>query len=157
MLNRAVCALIFVLLVSTQSRAETACIDPASLAHSTVGIVRYFDEAERHAQRGLLGIQGTAWFQSPMTLVTAAHVASAMRLSPAEWKVISIEDGADSQSIPVRVQRFAGAYAEKLAVLELRTPVSNARSVAIRTSPLTVRTWILRNSSAATKPQGSSW
>jgi hypothetical protein len=136
MLTRIGCALIFVLLLSAHTRAETTCIDPALLTHSTVGVARYFDESEQSQQRGLLGIRGTAWFQSPITLITAAHVAAAMKLSTDEWKALTIEDGADSQSIPVRIHRLAGNHDEKLAVLELRSPMSNARSVAIRMSPL---------------------
>jgi len=102
----------------------------------TVGITRYFDEAERNAQSDLVGIHGTAWFQSPTIIVTAGHVASGMKLSTQEWKSLKLEDGADSQLISVRIGRLAGGHAEKLAVLELQTAVSTARSVAIRISPL---------------------
>ena len=130
------CALILVLLLSAHTRAETTCIDPALLTHSTVGVARYFDEGERTAQSDVVGIRGTAWFQSPITLITAAHVASAMKLSTGEWKALTIEDGADSQSVPVRIRRLAGTHDEKLAVLELRTPISNARSVTVRMLPL---------------------
>lgn len=129
-------ALTCLLLASVDARADTACVDPAQLAHSTVGITRYFDEAERNTQLDLVGIHGTAWFQSPTIIVTAAHVASAMKLSSQEWKSLKLEDGADGQSISVRIGRLAGGYAEKLAVLELQTAVSTARSVAIRISPL---------------------
>jgi Trypsin-like peptidase domain len=130
------CTLILILLLSAPSRAETTCIDPALLTHSTVGVARYFDQTERGLQQDLLGIRGTAWFQSPKTLITAAHVVSAMKLSTDEWKELVIEDGTDSQSIPVRIQRLADNLDEKLALLELQTPMSNARSVAIRMSPL---------------------
>jgi len=134
--GRAGCALIFVLLFSAYARADIACVDPASLVHSTVSITRYFDGAERSAQSDVLGISGTAWFQSPTTMVTAGHVASAMKLSTQEWKLLRIEDGTDARSISVRIQRLAGSHAEKLAVLELQAPVPNARSVAIRILPL---------------------
>lgn len=136
MRGRICSVLMFLLLLSAQSRAETGCVDLSKLAHSTVGITRYFDEAERNAQPDLVGIHGTAWFQSPTIIVTAAHVASGMKLSTQEWKSLNLEDGADSQSISVRIRRLAGAHAEKLAVLELQTAVSTARSVAIRMSPL---------------------
>ena len=136
MRGRTCSALIFLLLLSAQSRAETGCVDLAQLAHSTVGMTRYFDEAERNAQPDLVGIHGTARVQSPMMMVTAAHVASGMKLSTQEWKSLKLEDGTDSQSISVRIGRLAGGYAEKLAVLELQTAVSTARSVAIRISPL---------------------
>jgi hypothetical protein len=134
--RRAYYALILLLLSVVSSRAETTCIDSARLAHSTVGITRFFDGAERASQPDLLGIQGTGWFQSPTTIVTVEHVVAAMGLSTEDWKILTIQDGADSHSISVRIQRVAGAGAEKLAVLELQTAVSTARSVPIRMSPL---------------------
>jgi Trypsin-like peptidase domain len=134
--RRAYYVLILTLFASVQSRADTTCIDSALLAHSTVGITRYFDDAERAAQLDLLGIQGTGWFRSPTSLVTVEHVVAAMGLSTEDWKILTIQDGADSHSISVRLQRVAGAGPEKLAVLELQTAVSTARSVPIRLSPL---------------------
>jgi Trypsin-like peptidase domain len=134
--RRAYYVLILTLFASVQSRADTTCIDSALLAHSTVGITRYFDDAERAAQPNLLGIQGTGWFRSPTSLVTVEHVVAAMGLSTEDWKILTIQDGADSHSISVRLQRVAGAGPEKLAVLELQTAVSTARSVPIRLSPL---------------------
>jgi hypothetical protein len=53
---------------SVTFRAETACVDLAQLAHSTVGITRYFDEVERNAKPDVVGIHGTAWFQSAIRL-----------------------------------------------------------------------------------------
>jgi Trypsin-like peptidase domain len=134
--RRAYYVLILTLFASVQSRADTTCIDSALLAHSTVGITRYFDDAERAAQPDLLGIQGTGWFRSPTSLVTVEHVVAEMGLSTEDWKILTIQDGADSHSISVRLQRVAGAGPEKLAVLELQTAVSTARSVPIRLSPL---------------------
>jgi hypothetical protein len=128
--------LVFLLLLSAQSRAETVCVDLGQLAHSTVSITRYFEDAERNPQSDVVAARGTAWFQSPTTLVTAAHVASGMKLSTQEWKSVSIKDGAEGQSNAVRMQRVVGSYAEKLAVLELQTAVPDARSVAIRMLPL---------------------
>ena len=55
---------------------------------------------------------------------------------PGDWKTLTIQDGADSYSMSVRIQRLAGAGSEKLAVLELQNAVSAARSVPIRVSPL---------------------
>jgi hypothetical protein len=134
--RRACYALILALSASIQSRAETTCIDFARLAHSTVGITRYFDDAERTAQRNLLGIQGTGWFRSSTTIVTVEHVATAMGLSNGDWKVLTIQDAAETHSIPVRVQRLVGAGPEKLALLELQTAIPTAHSVPIRMSPL---------------------
>ena len=78
-----ICSVVmFLLLLSAKSRAETACVDLAQLAHSTVGITRYFDEAERNAQSDVVGIQGTAWFQTATNVVTVGHVATAMDSRP---------------------------------------------------------------------------
>ena len=128
--------LICLLLLSAQSRAETACADFAQLAHSTVSITRHFEDSERNPQSDVVAVRGTAWFQSPTTIVTAAHVAYGMNLSTEEWKSVSIKDDAEGQSNSVRMQRVVGSHAEKLAVLELQTAVPNARSVAIRMLPL---------------------
>ena len=128
-------ALIFLLLSSVRCGAEP-CIQSALLTPSTVSITRNFDEAERATEADLIGIQGTGWFMSPTTLVTVEHVAAAMRLSTQNWRLLDIQGAADSQAIFARIQRLAGDGAEKLAVLELQTAVSTARSVAIRMSPL---------------------
>jgi hypothetical protein len=136
MRRQACYALTLALLASVQPRAETSCIDSAALAHSTVGITRYFDESERAAQPDLLGIQGIGWFQSSTNIVTVEHVVAAMGLSTSDWKILSIQDGADDHSIAVRIERVAGAGAEKLAVLQLQTAISSARSAPIRMSPL---------------------
>jgi hypothetical protein len=130
------CALISILLFSAHTHAETACLDLMSLAHSTVSITRFFEDAERDPQSDVVGVRGTAWFQSPTTVVTAAHVVSAMKLSTHEWQSVRIKDGTDGQSNSARVQRVVGNHADKLAVLELQTAVPNARSVAIRMLPL---------------------
>ena len=135
MCRQACLALILSLFASVQSRAETTCVDSALLAHSTVGITRYFNKAERTAP-DLLGIQGTGWFQSSTSIVTVEHVVAAMGLSNEDWKILTIHDAADSHSIPARIQRVVGAGPEKLAVLELQTAISSARSVPIRMSPL---------------------
>lgn len=124
-------ALMFLLVLPVQSRAENACVDQSLLANSTVSITRYFDEAERRSD--VIGIQGAGWFRSPTTLITVEHVATAMGLSTEDWKPIKI---GEAQFISVRIQRWVGGRVERLAVLKLQTAVAAARSVAIRTSPL---------------------
>lgn len=124
-----------VLLASTQA-VEAACVDPTQLAHMTVTITRYFDDAERDAHRNLIGVRGTGWFLSPTMIVTAEHVTAGMMLTTQDWKPLEIVDGDGSQLIAARIQRLAGAQAEKLAVIELQRGVSAARSVAIRREPL---------------------
>src|SRR5215469_8225323 len=86
-------ALFLLILACAPSRADTLCLDPARLAHSTVAITRYFDDAERAARPGVIGEQGTGWFLSPTRIVTVAHVAEAMKLSTQVWKTVEIQDG----------------------------------------------------------------
>jgi hypothetical protein len=125
---------LFVVLAGT--RVNATCVDPAQLAHSTVSIMRYFDETERGTRPDLIGVRGTGWFLSPTTIVTAEHVTAGMKLSTADWKQLEIVDGDGTQFIAARIQRLAGAQAEKLAVIELERAVSGARSFAIRKEPL---------------------
>ena len=119
---------------ATSSCVEAACVDPSTLVHSTASISRYFDEGEQ--KTGVLGIRGTAWFLSPASMVTAEHVATAMRLSDEEWKQVEILEGANKRSISVRIQRLAGSHAEKIAVLELLAAYPTAQSLQMRIEPL---------------------
>ena len=134
--GRTGCRLFAVVVVLASTQAKAGCVDPAQLAHSTVSITRHFDDAERGARPDLIGIQGTGWFLSPTTIVTAAHVAAGMKLSTEDWKPLEIMDGDGSQFVAARIQRVAGGRAERLAVIELERAVSVARSVTIRKEPL---------------------
>jgi Trypsin-like peptidase domain len=121
------------ILVLAFARAEAGCIDPAALTHSTVSITRYFDsKEEKEAEPGVLGISGTAWFLSPTSMVTVEHVVSAMNLSDQAWKQVEIRGANNLQSIPARIQRLAGSYAEKIALIELQTAVSGAEGFPLR-------------------------
>jgi len=106
------------------------------LVHSAVGISREFSAEERAAAPAILGIRGTGWFLSPQALVTAAHVADAMRLSAQEWSTLEVREGASTRTIPARVARVVGENAEKVAVLELRTAFPDAVPLPIRLAPL---------------------
>ena len=119
---------------ATSSCIEAGCVDPSTLVHSTVSISRYFDEEEQKA--GVLGIRGTAWFLSPTSMVTAEHVATAMRLSDQDWKQVETLEGENKRSIAVRIRRLAGSHAEKIAVLELRAAYPSAQSLQVRMEPL---------------------
>ena len=121
-------------IASFQAAAE--CIDPATLTHSTISMTRYFDEEERKAYPGSVGIRGTAWFLSDTSMVTAEHVAAAMTISDDDWKQVEILDGEDRQSVAVRRLSRAGSHAEKIAVLQLQTPFSAARGLVLRMQPL---------------------
>jgi Trypsin-like peptidase domain len=130
------CAPWLLILVLDCVRAMAGCVDPATLTHSTVSITRHFSEEERKADAGLLGIRGTGWFLSQTAMVTAGHVAEAMRLTSQDWKEIEILDADKSHLIAVRVRQFAGSHAEKIAVLELQRAFAAGRSLNIRTEPL---------------------
>jgi Trypsin-like peptidase domain len=134
--DRLRCALWLLVLVLGSARAAAGCVDPATLTHSTVSITRTFGEEERKADAELLGIRGTGWFLSQSSMVTAGHVAEAMRLSSQDWKQIDILAGDNTHSIAVRVEQLAGSHAEKIAVLELQRPFAPGRSLNIRTEPL---------------------
>jgi hypothetical protein len=118
------------------SRVGATCIDPSTLAHSTVSITRIFDDQEGKANAGLLGIRGTAWFLSPTSMVTVGHVATAMNLSDQKWTPVEIVHGQNKQSIAVRVMRLLGSHTEKIAMLELQTAAAGVQSLQIRTEPL---------------------
>jgi len=124
------------ILVVVCARVEAACLDPSTLAHSTMSIARYFNEEESKAQPNVVGIRGTGWFLSPRLIVTAAHVAEAMQLSAHEWKAIEMRDGESKRSVPVRVLHLAGSHVEKIAVLELRTAIPDAVVLQRRAEPL---------------------
>jgi hypothetical protein len=126
---------VLILIVSAVP-AAAGCIDPAALAHSTVSIMRHFDDNEMTARPDLLGIRATGWFLSPMLMATVDHVTAAMRLSNQDWKPVEIGRGEGKQSIPVRVRRLAGSSAYRIAVVELRTAFSGAQGLPLRMEPL---------------------
>jgi len=144
--------LVFFVLLATTEIINAACVDTPQLAHSTVSIMRHFDDAERGENRELIGIRGTGWFLSPTTIVTAEHVVAGMKLSAEDWKLLEIVDGDDSQFIAARIKGLAGEHAEKLAVIELQRGVAAARSVAIRREPLVPEEQIMTLAYPAGRP-----
>jgi hypothetical protein len=127
---------LLVLFLSCPPAAAT-CVDPTTVAHSTVSITRYFAGSDSKADSDLLGIRGTAWFLSPTSMVTVEHVATAMGLSDQNWKQVDILEGHNKQSIDVRMLRLAGPHSEKIVVLELRTAFPGAQGLRLRMEPLT--------------------
>jgi hypothetical protein len=115
---------------------EASCIDPSTLAHSTVSITRTFSDEEKKAAPGIVGIRGTGWFLSAQSIVTAAHVADAMRLTAQDWKEIEVREGGNAGTLPARILGVAGSHAEKIAVLELRSSFPSAAALPIRVEPL---------------------
>jgi hypothetical protein len=104
------------------------------LAASTVSIAREF--GDEPGKPGVTGIRGTGWFLSSRSIVTAAHVAEAMRLTNETWTTVTVRERDAQRSIPVRIQRVIGTHAERLALLELRDPFPKATALAIRAEPL---------------------
>jgi hypothetical protein len=123
------------LLAATSAGVEAACVDPSAFVHSTVNLTKSVGEQESDVT-GVVAIRGTAWFLSPRLLVTAAHVAEAMRLSAQEWKDVDMRDGDNSRSVPVRILRVAGSGAERIAVLELAAATPSATVLQRRTEAL---------------------
>jgi hypothetical protein len=130
------CLLFVSALLAMATGAKATCIDPSTLVHSTASITRHFSEDERKEAPAILGIRGTAWFLSARSMVTAAHVAEAMRLSAQGWTEIELREGNSRQVIPSRILRVAGAHAEKMAVLELKAAFPGAAALPVRTEPL---------------------
>lgn len=130
------CLLSVALLIGTLSGAKASCVDPSTLVTSTVSITREFGEDEQRTEHGVFGIRGTGWFLSPRLVVTAAHVAEAMRLSAGDWKDIEVRERGSRVAIPARILRLPGSNAEKVAVLELRTSVPGAVALQVRMEPL---------------------
>jgi trypsin-like peptidase len=130
------CLLSLLALLGLPSGGAASCVDPATLVRSTVSITRAFGADERAAAPAVLGIRGTGWFLSPRLVVTAAHVTEAMRLSAEDWKDIELRAGETDTSLPARIVHVAGAHAEKMAVIELRSAFPGAAALPLRTAPL---------------------
>jgi hypothetical protein len=146
--------LVFVLILFASTRVTyAACVDATRLARSAVSIMRHFDEGEHDTRPDLIGIRGTGSFLSPTTIVTAEHVTAAMKLSTEIWKPLEIVNDGGSQFIAARIQRLAGAQAEKLAIIELERPVSNVQSIEIRREPLVSNEQVMTLAYPAGRPQ----
>ena len=123
-------------LCAASSAVAADCVEPATLARSTVSITREFREADATTKPDLIGIRGTGWFLSSRLIVTAAHVADAMQLTPGDWTDLQIRERDTLRSSPARVVKILGFQAEKLAVLELKTSFPGATALPVRAAPL---------------------
>ncbi len=128
--------LVLLALLALPAGATAACVDPSTLVRSTVNVTREFGADERKEAPAILGIRGTGWFLSPRLIVTAAHVAEAMRLSAQDWKEIELRERDRAEAIPARVLHLAGAQAERMAVIELKVAFPGAAALPVRTEPL---------------------
>jgi len=125
-----------IVVVSASVAAHADCIDPATLAGSTVNIVRTFEDTPDRSDSDPYGFAGTAWFLSPNLVVTAEHVAASMRLSERDWKEVAFHEKGKKAAVPVRILQRLGSGAEKIAVLELKSHYSGAAALPTRTAPL---------------------
>ena len=126
---------ILILIVSS-TRVAAGCIDPATLAHSTVSIMRHFDDKEMEARPGVLGVRATGWFLSPILMATVEHVTAAMHLSDRDWKHVEIGNEESKQSILARIRPLTGSSAYKIGLVELRTAFAGAQGFSLRMESL---------------------
>jgi Trypsin-like peptidase domain len=94
------------------------------------------DDQDKRARPGVVSVSGTGWFLSPLSMVTVEHVVTSMNLSDRDWRQLEFWTGEYKRSIPVRIERLVGSYAERLAVLELQTAFPDAPGFQPRWEPL---------------------
>jgi hypothetical protein len=128
--------LVVLLLAAASTAAKAACVDPSTLVPSAVGVTRIYDGGESSPAPDVVGVRGTGWFLSSRMLVTAAHVAEAMRLSQEDWKELEIRQSERRQPVHARLLHLAGSHSEKIAVLELNEAFADAAVLSNRSEPL---------------------
>ncbi len=117
--------------VFTTAAAVADCIDPKTVARATTPIFRTLkgnDEATL--------VAGTGWFLSPSRIVTAAHVADGLKLTPHSWAQINLGPKGDADRVDARIGQLVDAHPEKIAVIELSKPARGAMPLAVRSAPL---------------------
>lgn len=129
--------LLFTLVIAQCARAEDACIDPSTLAATTVSITRYFT-AEEKPRPSLDGYRATAWFY-PNTrhLVSIAHfVDDAPMLPRNEWRKVEVRQRNVTVEVSARLVAVVKALPEGFAIFELKEPFPNAQTLKLRETPL---------------------
>jgi hypothetical protein len=117
--------------------AEDACIDPSTLATTTVSITRYFT-ADEIPRPSLDGYRATAWFYgSTRYLVSIAHfVDDAPVLPRGEWRKVDVRQRDVTVQVSARLLAVVRALPEGFAIFELREPFPNAQTLKLREKPL---------------------
>jgi hypothetical protein len=133
MLRLLLCGLV---LIVPSNFVAAGCVDPATVTHSTVSIMRHFDDAEMATRPGVVGIRGTGWFLSPTSMATVEHVTAAMGLSDQDWKHVEIGSGPSRQSILSRIRYVVGSSAHRIVVIDLQTAFSGVQGLRLRLEPL---------------------
>jgi Trypsin-like peptidase domain len=129
--------LLFTMAIAQCARAEDACIDPSTLAATTVGITRYFT-AEEKSRPSIDGYRATAWFYgSTRHLVSIAHfVDEAPVLPRGEWRKVDVRQRDVTVEVSARLLAVVRALPEGFAIFELREPFPNAQILKLREKPL---------------------
>jgi hypothetical protein len=129
--------LVFMMVIAQCARAEDACIDPSTLAATTVSITRYFT-ADEKIRRSLDGYRATAWFYgSTRYLVSIAHfVDDAPVLPRGEWRKVDVRQRDVTTQVSARLLTVVKAIPEGFALFELREPFPNAQTLKLREKPL---------------------
>ncbi len=119
------------------ARAQDSCIDPSTLVATTVGISRYFTDAER-PEAQLDGYRATAWFfRSARYLVSIAHFVDDVPILPkGEWTMVDVRQQDTSVRVKARLLSIVKGLPEGLALLELAEPFPRARPLKLREAPL---------------------
>jgi hypothetical protein len=128
---------VFMMVVAQCAGAEDACIDPSTLAATTVSITRYFT-ADEKPRPSLDGYRATAWFYSSTRyLVSIAHfVDDAPVLPRGEWRKVDLQQRDVTVQVSARLLAVVKALPEGFAIFELREPFPNAQTLKLREKPL---------------------
>ena len=129
--------LVPMMVIAQCARAEDACIDPSTLAATTVSITRYFT-ADEKSTPSFDGYRATAWFYgSTRYLVSIAHfVDDAPVLPRGEWRKVDVQQRDVTVLVSARLLSVVTALPEGFALFELREPFPNAQTLKLREKPL---------------------
>jgi len=129
--------LVPMMVIAQCARAEDACIDPSTLATTTVSITRYFT-ADEKPRPSLDGYRATAWFYgSTRYLVSIAHfVDDAPVLPRGEWRKVDVQQRDVTVQVSARLLAVVRALPEGFAIFELQEPFPNAHTLKLREKPL---------------------
>jgi hypothetical protein len=128
--------LVMMMVIAQCAHAEDGCIDPSTLATTTVSITRYFTDDEKPPT--LDGYRATAWFYgSTRYLVSIAHfVDDAPVLQRGEWRKVDVRHRDVTVQVSARLLTVVKALPEGFALFELREPFPNAETLKLREKPL---------------------
>jgi hypothetical protein len=123
--------------IAHSAHARNTCIDPSTLAKTTVSITRYFADDEKPCAP-FEGYRATAWFYgSTRYLLSIAHfVDDAPVLPRGEWRMVDVQQQGITAKVNARLLAVVKAVPEGFAVFELREPFPSAQTLQLREKPL---------------------